>query len=370
MGGCPTSSSRSTTRGGIAVRAQLLDAPRPDDLLEVVRHGSPSCSSSPPRTSHRPPTSCSGAAWATATGPSTSTRALEVENTLFELNLYASADGGPRPLHARRWHGPPKYEKTRIWLDDNQEFRQDVLDLLEAEGPMTAQEIPDTSIVSWPSSGWNNNRNAMMMLEILMARGQVAVAGRRGRDRLWDRADRVYHADIPTVPLEEAKRERSAERLRAFGIMPAKTTDLPVETTRVNGDLGVAGDDRGRERERGGSMKRHWMRWAATSRAAPRSSPPIDGLVRDRKRMVDLLGFDYTLEMYKPKAKRRWGYWAMPILHGERLVGQGRRAVRPRPRRAAGRRDPRGRAVHARRSGMACKPSSRTSLAGRGCVCD
>ena len=49
---------------------------------------------------------------------------------------------------------------------------------------------------------------------------------------------------------------------------------------------------------------------------------PLDRLVYDRKRMVELFEFDYQLEMYKPAAKRRWGYWAMPILYGDRLVGK------------------------------------------------
>ena len=49
---------------------------------------------------------------------------------------------------------------------------------------------------------------------------------------------------------------------------------------------------------------------------------PFDVLLHDRKRMADLFEFDYALEMYKPKVKRRWGYYALPILHGHRLVGK------------------------------------------------
>jgi len=49
---------------------------------------------------------------------------------------------------------------------------------------------------------------------------------------------------------------------------------------------------------------------------------PLDRLVFDRKRMTEVFEFDYQLEMYKPAAARRWGYWAMPVLHGDRLVGK------------------------------------------------
>ncbi len=49
---------------------------------------------------------------------------------------------------------------------------------------------------------------------------------------------------------------------------------------------------------------------------------PFDRLIHDRQRMLELFEFDYQLEMYKPAAKRRWGYFALPILYGDRLVGK------------------------------------------------
>ena len=49
---------------------------------------------------------------------------------------------------------------------------------------------------------------------------------------------------------------------------------------------------------------------------------PFDRLVYDRVRAADLFDFEYTLEMYKPAAKRRWGYFALPVLHGDRLIGK------------------------------------------------
>ena len=302
----------------IAVLAQLLDARRPTSLLEVV-HQLTFVQLEP--TAPIAPTA-DLVLWSRlgdAYDPDDLRTALEVDNSLFELNLLV------RPmddlsLFTAAMNAPPRYESTERWLDDNAEFRDDVLERLERDGTLTARDIPDSSIVSWPSTGWNNNRNVMMMLECLSARGEIAVAGRSGRDRLWDLAERVYHADTPTVPLEEALLIRSERRLRSLGIVRNQTPDLPVETTRV-GDAGVAATIEG--------LKGHWrvdpaaldkLDTSFEGRTALLS--PFDTLIRDRKRMKDLFEFDYTLEMYKPTAQRRWGYYALPILHDDRLVGK------------------------------------------------
>ncbi|MCW2801613.1 MAG: hypothetical protein JWQ70_3085 [Aeromicrobium sp.] len=299
----------------IAVRAQLLDAPRPTDLVEVVRQLGfvqiePTAAVAP--TADLVLWSRLGDAYV----PDDLRSAVEGEGTLFELSLMV------RPmedlaLFRAGMADPPRYESTERWLDNNHDFRQDILERLEVEGAMTAREIPDTSIVSWPSSGWNNNRNVMMMLECMMMRGDIAVAARRGRDRVWDLAERVYHSDIPTVPLQEALEIRAERRLRAQGLVPDKTPDLPAETTRV-GKAGHAATIEGLK----GTYRVDPD--AIGKPFEPRTAliSPFDGLVRDRKRMQDLFEFDYTLEMYKPKAKRRWGYYALPILHGDRLVGK------------------------------------------------
>ena len=86
--------------------------------------------------------------------------------------------------------------------------------------------------------GWTGNRNVTQLLDFMVQRGEVAVAGRSGKERLWDLTERVY-PDGPAVPADEA-----------------------------------------------------------------------------------LFEFDYQLEMYKPAARRRWGYFALPILSGDRLVGK------------------------------------------------
>ena len=84
-------------------------------------------------------------------------------------------------------------------------------------GPLPSRDLPDTCAVPWKSSGWTNNRNVTQLLEFMVRRGEVAVAGRKGRDRLWDLAARVY-PDDPVVPVDEARRRRHRRRLHALEI--------------------------------------------------------------------------------------------------------------------------------------------------------
>jgi uncharacterized protein YcaQ len=154
------------------------------------------------------------------------------------------------------------------------------------------------------------------MLEFMVVRGEVAIAGRRGGERLWDLATRVY-PDDPIASREDARRIRNERRLRALGIARAKGPEAPVEPMDV-GDAGEAAVVEG--------VKGQWrvdpsyLGQPFSGRAALLS--PFDRLVHDRRRTVDLFEFDYQLEMYKPAATRRWGYFALPILYRDRLVGK------------------------------------------------
>ena len=172
-------------------------------------------------------------------------------------------------------------------------------------------------MVPWASSGWTNNRNVTQMLEFLMMRGEVAIAGRVGRERLWDLPERVYPSDVAIPSVEEAERRRNERRLASLGIARKKARAMPVEPVHV----GEAGEPAVVE-----GVKGEWRVDPAAlgddfeGRTALLS--PFDRLVHDRVRAEELFDFEYTLEMYKPAAKRRWGYYALPILHEDRLVGK------------------------------------------------
>jgi uncharacterized protein YcaQ len=204
----------------------------------------------------------------------------------------------------------------RDWVRANDACRRDILDRLGSSGPLPTRDLPDSCQVPWRSTGWTNNRNVTQLLEFMVLRGEVAIAGRRGGDRLWDLAARVY-PDDPVVPQEEARRIRDERRLRALGIARARGPECPVEPA----DVGEAGEPAVVE-----GVKGTWrvdpslLGQPFSGRAALLS--PFDRLIYDRKRTVELFEFDYQLEMYKPAAKRRWGYFALPILYGDRLVGK------------------------------------------------
>jgi uncharacterized protein len=211
----------------------------------------------------------------------------------------------------------PSYESTRVWFEKNDRFRRDILKLLKSSGPVTSREVPDTCVVPWASSGWTNNRNVTQMLEFLMMRGEIAIAGRVGRERLWDLPERVYPADVVVLSVEEAERAKNERRLASLGIARQKTRAMPMEPTYV-GDAGESAVVEG--------AKGEWRVDLAAldqdfeGRTALLS--PFDRLVHDRVRTEELFDFEYTLEMYKAEAKRRWGYFALPVFHHDRLVGK------------------------------------------------
>ena len=119
------------------------------------------------------------------------------------------------------------------------------------------------------------------------------------------------------MPAEEARRTRDELRLRSLGLARARGPVCPGEPQ----DVGEAGEPAVVEGVRGQwRVDPSLLGQPFRGRAALLS--PLDRLVFDRKRMQEIFAFDYQLEMYKPAASRRWGYYALPVLYGDRLVGK------------------------------------------------
>ncbi|WP_460601252.1 DNA glycosylase AlkZ-like family protein [Flexivirga lutea] len=305
----------------IAVRAQLLAAPRRTGLLDVVRALGSVQVDLTSAVAPSPELVC----WSRLG----SAYPLGGVEDLFEAREVVELRGRMLPAEDIRlyraelagWGRRPRVEWQEFsaeWVQANDLCRRDILDRLAEEAPLPAAAFEDTCEVAWRSSGWTNNQNVVRLIDFMESRGEVAVAARGERgERWWDLAERIY-PETDVVPEDDALRQRSQRALGALGIMRPKVYDLAGilrKDVEPPGVPAVIDGVRGTWCVDPAQLDRPFR-----GRTALLS--PLDQLVFDRKRTAEIFQFDYQLEMYKPKAKRRWGYWALPILHGDRLVGK------------------------------------------------
>jgi len=276
----------------IAVRAQLLDGSATGILDTVRRIGylqiDPISTVAPPQQL---------VLWSRL-GPydvAELDRLLWEERALFEWNAYIWPIEDLPLVRARMRRRRIRYAWERRgteFLQKNAAYRRFVLRELDRNGPMLSRELADDSVRTWKSHGWYGTRNTAVLLELLHGRGVVAIVGRRNGQRVWDVAERWY-PETETVALREADRLLAEKRFRALGVR-----------------LTAQG-------------------WEAHPDAVDGPVPervtflsPFDRLIHDRDRAEALFDFRYRLEMYVPKAKREYGYYVLPILLGDRIVGR------------------------------------------------
>jgi len=200
---------------------------------------------------------------------------------------------------------------------------------LRKRGPLPSRELEDRAELPWKTGGWNDGKSLGIMLETLWDGGKIGIARRNGNQRLWDLAERVFPTDQPKLPAGELARRVLDKQLRRLGVA------RPNEFGRVF-DGWVPGRERalkGLIRERRfvpveiEGLSGEWLAHAELLErdpGEPRSTllSPFDKLVYYRDRTEELFGFRFRLEIYVPKAKREYGYFVLPFLHGHELVGR------------------------------------------------
>jgi uncharacterized protein YcaQ len=272
----------------IAVGSQLLDGSA-TDLLETVRRLGflqidPISTVAPPQ--YLVPWSRLG-----SYDRAELDRLLWEERKLVEWRAFIYPIEDMPLLRARMRRLPTANGKA--FLRENASFKRYVLRELERRGPLLSREIEThTSRVGKDRHEWWGARQMGLMLEVLSGQGLVAVVGRRQGQRLWDLAERWY-PETEKIPWKDAERLIDEKRFRSLGVRLQRGR-LVAHPDAVDG--------------------------AIPDRVTFLS--PFDRLIHDRARTEALWGFFYRLEMYVPKAKREYGYYVLPILRGDRLVGR------------------------------------------------
>jgi len=262
-------------------------------------------------------------------------RLLWDERSLFEYWAFIvpTASFGVHRETMRRYpngsgHTLARRAYTTNWLKTHASVRREVLRRLRTDGPLRTRDFTATALVGWKGGGWSEDKSISMMLETLWAKGEVMVVGREHQERVWDLAERRLPVDQPRLPALEVARRIVDTQLRALGVASIKEfgwafDGRPPGWERALADLAREGrllpvhveGQSGEWYAHAESLARPWR---------PRTVllSPFDQLVHDRNRALALFEFFYRLEMYVPRSKRQYGYYVLPILHGDRLIGR------------------------------------------------
>ncbi len=318
----------------LAIIGQRLSFPRPSSILETV-HDLGMVQLDPTsvvaRTEHLVLWSRLGRRF----GVDELERLLWTDRELFEywVHIVPTSDLAVHRESMRRYlrgdNARRRYART--WMELNESFARYILRELRRRGPLRARDLEDRVVVRWRTGGWNDerSRHVGMMLDLLWSQGKVMIVGRDGQQRIWDLAERsLPMKETPRLPRAEVARRLIDRQLRARGV------------DRVHG-FGWAFEGRPPGWERAlasliregvvvpveveglpGEHFAHRDLLDAPFRGRTTVLSPFDDLISDRDRTQRLFDFRFRLEIYVPRAKREHGYFVLPILHGDRLVGR------------------------------------------------
>ncbi len=237
-------------------------------------------------------------------------------------------------------------------FEEHQDLVDELLARIRENGPLASTEIEPRAAIDWY---WRPTNQVRAILEALAQAGVLGLHRRDGNRRVYDLVERLFPADLLAQRLDEdvQRTHKLLSRDRAHGLLGARGGQpelwygtgaaadryrrrdelidsgvlVRVNVEDVRGDRLVLAEelpilDSAEAAVRAGSPVRGGVAFLA----------PLDPLVWDRELLRSLFDFDYIWEVYVPASKRRWGYYVLPLLWGDRLVGR----IEPRFKRATG----------------------------------
>jgi hypothetical protein len=282
-------------------------------------------------------------------------RLLYGERVLFEaynkgLSLLPTAE---LPWYRLTWDRA-RAEHEGGAFDEHAPLVEELLELIRSNGPLSSTDVAPRSVIEWY---WRPTNQVRAILEALAEAGILGLARREGNRRVYDLSERLFPADLLALRRDERdqRRHRLLSRYRANGLLGAGgsselwygTGRNAAERTELRGELVEAGAilPASVEGVRGlrfvvadelamlEQAEREVSAGLPPGGHAPSAAflAPLDPLAWDRDLLRSLFDFDYVWEVYVPARKRRWGYYVLPILYGDRLVGR----IEPRIERTA-----------------------------------
>jgi len=228
--------------------------------------------------------------------------------------------------------------RVAAWATENSEFRAYILDEIQQRGPLLTGEFEDQSKVPWDSGGWSSGRSVAYMLDYLWTSGQIMVARREGLKRWWDLSERVLDETIRQGgwDAEQVTRDAAQKSLRALGIGTQRDMErhfIEKRYPNLKDVLPMLIQEGAVQQIEVEKSEQKWLIHEDTlplleaiesGQWKPRTTllSPFDNLIRDRDRTELMWDFYYRIEIYVPKAKRQYGYYVLPILHGDQLIGR------------------------------------------------
>jgi len=261
---------------------------------------------------------------------------LMQDRLVFEYGLPVAAF---RPIEEFRF-SLPRMRRLRSKPRAQQEQRlvKQVLKRIRDEGPLKSRDFEDPA----PSrkgrrkgrrKGWWDWKPAKRALELLCYQGDLLVSARDGFQKSYDLTERVLPDQLDTSEpgVEEVARHMIDSTLRAHGFATQKSFAHEARGMGLN----RAVNDELQRRTAAGELlafsDEHGVWWCEpeildgpTPRASTRAVvlSPFDNAITQRERVLKVFGFDYRIECFVPRAERRFGYFCLPILYRDRLIGR------------------------------------------------